>query len=76
MSTLQISLPEALEKKLKAKTRAVGVSNTAYVKILIARDLGVLDVPEYEPGNLFNADRDNHGQGLSLSEMKNLLIES
>lgn len=73
MTTLQIPLSPEMQKMLKKRTHPVGVSSTAYVKILIARDLGLLPENDFEPGNLFHANRDNDGQGISFSKMKNML---
>lgn len=73
MTTLQITLPPQLQQSLDQKTKRIGVSKTAYVKMLIAQDMGILN-EDALPGNLFNADRDNNGKGIPLEDFKKLLI--
>jgi len=72
---LQIPLSKEMQAELKIRTKPVGISNTAYVKVLIAKDLGLL--PEnnqgFRPGNLFNADRDNNGKGIPIGDMIKML---
>jgi len=73
MTVLQIAISEEIKKRLNKRTKPVGISNTAYVKILIAKDLGLLAQDNFVAGNLFNADRDNDGQGIPIADMKNML---
>lgn len=71
MTTLQIKVQKDLDRALQEKSSKIGISKTAYVKVLMAKDLGIGF--DEEPGNLFNADRDNGGRGLSLDEFKSFL---
>ena len=76
MSILQIPLSEEMKRGLNERTNPIGISNTAYVKVLIAKDLGLIGNDNFEPGNLFNADRDNGGKGISIADMKSMLKAS
>ncbi len=42
MSVLQISLSEEMQERLNEKTKPIGVSNTSYVRMLLANNLGLL----------------------------------
>lgn len=76
MTVLQIPLSDEMKNKLNQITKPVGISNTAYIKILIARELGLLpdqNKKAFTQGNLFNADRDNNGQGIPFSDVRKML---
>ncbi len=76
MTILQIPLSDEMKKKLNQITKPVGISNTAYIKILIAKDLGLLpnqDKTTFAAGNLFNANRDNNSQGIPFSDVRKML---
>ena len=71
MTTLQIKVQKQLAEALQKKSSQIGISKTAYVKVLIAQDLGLAF--DEQPGNLFNADRDNGGLGIPLGEFEAML---
>jgi hypothetical protein len=70
---LQIPLSSKMKEELDHRTKPVGISNTAYIKVLIAKDLGLLPDTDFLPGNLFNADRDNNGKGVPIEDMRKML---
>ncbi len=74
MTVLQIPLSKEMQKGLNDRTNPVGISSTAYVKILIAKDLGFLiENNNFQQGNIFNADRDNDGKGIEADEFLTML---
>jgi len=74
---IQLSLSEEMEEKLNKRTKPIGISNTAYLKILLAKDLNMLqndlDDEGFLEGNLFNAKRDNKAEGIPISSFKKML---
>jgi len=74
MTILQIPLSKEMQKGLDKRTNPIGISNTSYVKILIAKDLGLLAENDcFHQGNIFNAERDNNGKGIMADEFLGML---
>ena len=73
MTVLQIPLTDELKEGLERCTSAIGVSKSAYVKMLIAQNVLGEQAEDFSPGNLFNADRDNNGKGIPLDEFRKML---
>ena len=75
MTTLQLQLHDTLATQLNEVADRVGISRTAYVKTLIAKDLGIAFTDQY-PGNVFNAERDNQGVTVPLDDFVQMVESS
>lgn len=63
MTLLQIQIDEKLKKSITDRAKKYGVPASSLVKIALVEVFS--DETEDEPGNVFNAERDNNGSGIS-----------
>lgn len=70
MALLQIQVDDNLQKALKKKALLYQVPVSSLVRIVLVKSF--LEDEEklpLEPGNVFNAYRDNHGKGIKLDDL-------
>lgn len=63
MDLLQIKIDSALKKAIQDKAEVYGVPASSLVRIVLVKAF-----LHTAPGNVFNADRDNHGKGVPLDD--------
>lgn len=73
MSLFQINIDEKLNKAIKEKAEMYDVPATSLVRIVLVRSFMQEDKDEIEPGNVFNAYRDNKGKGIKIDDLIDLL---
>lgn len=66
MPLLQVQIDEKLKKAIKNKSSAYGVPASSLIKIVLTKAF-------IEDGNVFNAQRDNKGQGLKIDDIIEML---
>ena len=64
MKLLQVKIDENLNKAIKKKANSYGVPVSSLVKIVLTKSF-----LNPEAGNVFNAKRDNNGQGVKIDEL-------
>lgn len=70
MSLLQIQIDEKLKKAIQKKAAEYDVPMSSLVKILLTDSfLGKKQGKLTKPGNVFNAERDNKGKGISIDSL-------
>lgn len=72
MALLQVQIDNRLKKALHGSARIYGVPVSSLVKIVLTRSFlldGSKSSPENMTGNIFNAERDNHGKGVMLDDI-------
>lgn len=70
MSLLQIQIDEKLKKALQKKAAEYDVPVSSLVKILLTNSFLVKKQNHLsKSGNVFNAERDNNGKGISLDSL-------
>lgn len=62
MSLFQVEISDDLKKAIKKKAGLYGITASAMVRIVLVQSF-------IEEGNVFNADRDNNGKGVSVDEI-------
>jgi len=65
MTLLQLKVDDALKSAIDEKSREYGVSASALIRIVLVKAFK----PSKKMGNIFNAERDNNGMGLSLDDL-------
>ncbi len=74
MSLLQIQIDDKLKKAIQKKAKTYDIPMSSLVKIVLTQSfLKEETINAYEPGNIFNADRDNSGKGVPLDSLINVL---
>lgn len=75
MTLLQVKIDDKLKKAIGKKADTYGVSVTALVRITLVKSFMPEMKPQgnFEPGNIFNADRDNNGKGIKIDDLINSL---
>lgn len=66
MVLLQLNVDSNLKKAIQKKATLYGVPVSSLIRIVLVRSF--LDKKENEPGNVFNAERDNGGQGIKVDD--------
>ena len=70
MTLLQVQVDETLKKAISKRAKRYGVPSSSLVKIALTEAF----MPEDEVfGNVFNADRDNSGKGISGGDFLKML---
>jgi hypothetical protein len=70
MSLLQIQIDEKLKKAIQKKAAEYDVPVSSLVKILLTDSfLGTKESKLFKSGNVFSAERDNRGKGISLNSL-------
>lgn len=68
MAPLQLRIDENLKKAIKEKADRYGVPASSLIRIVLVK--AFLDEDEdIKPGNIFNADRDNKGNGINIDAL-------
>ena len=67
MSLLQIHMDEKLKKAIQKKAVQYGVPASSLVRIVLVRSF--IGEDEMKEGNIFNAKRDNGGNGIKIDEL-------
>lgn len=68
MTLLQIKVDEKLKKAIDKKADSYGVPSSTLVRIMLVKSF--IEKPaELAPGNVFNAERDNHGKGIAIDDL-------
>ena len=70
MSLLQVNIDDDLKKAIKSRAKKYGVPVSSVVKIVLVK--AFLDEDDRD-GNVFNADRDNRGQGIKIDDVLSML---
>lgn len=65
-SLLQLKIDTALKDAIKRRADQYGVSISAIVKIALVEAFAADD---FVRGNIFNANRDNNGEGIALDTL-------
>ena len=74
MSLLQIQVDDKLKEAIVKKAKSYDVPISSLVKIVLTKTfLSDGSKGVFESGNVFNADRDNKGKGISLDALINAL---
>ena len=71
MSLLQVQIDDILKEAIQSQSVRYGVPASSLVRIVLV-DAFLADV-DSTPGNVFNADRDNHGKGIPAVDFLKLL---
>lgn len=67
MSLFQVQIDDRLKKAIHSKAKSYGVPASSLVRIALVRSF-LPAHPQFTPGNVFNADRDNQGKGIPLDD--------
>lgn len=70
MSLLQINVDDNLKQAIKDRAKKYGVPVSSVVKIVLVK--AFLDADD-QPGNIFNASRDNNGKGIKIDDVMSML---
>lgn len=65
MTLLQLKVDDDLKNAIDEKSREYGVSASALIRIVLVKAFK----QSRQFGNVFNADRDNNGKGISLDDL-------
>lgn len=70
MSLLQIHVDQKLKNAIKKKAAQYDVPASSLIKIILTQSFLIDNTSQpYKPGNVFNAQRDNKGKGISLDSL-------
>lgn len=72
MTLLQVKIDDKLSKAIKKKAGVYGVPASSLVKIVLTRSF-LDDGDKMIEGNVFNANRDNNGQGVKIDDLISML---
>jgi hypothetical protein len=72
MPLLQVQIDAKLKKAIKTKSSAYGVPASSLVKIVLTKAF-IEKKETIKEGNVFNAQRDNNGQGLKIDDLIDML---
>ena len=71
MTLLQIKVDDKLNKAIKKKAKMYGVPATSLIRIILVKSF--IKDDNVEPGNVFNAERDNRGNGIKIDDLISVL---
>lgn len=71
MSLLQLQIDDELKLAIQASARKYGVPSSSLVRIALVE--AFMDDEPWVPGNVFNAHRDNDGEGIEVGEFLKML---
>ncbi|MEK7146450.1 MAG: ribbon-helix-helix protein, CopG family [Patescibacteria group bacterium] len=69
MALLQIKIDDKLKKAIDKKAESYGVPSSSLVRILLVKSFTDPELEHFEPGNVFNADRDSGGKGIKIDDL-------
>ncbi len=72
MSLLQLQVDEVLKKAIQKKAKKYGVPASSLIKIVLV-DSFLNEDEASSVGNIFNAKRDNQGEGIPIDDVINAL---
>lgn len=64
MNLLQVKIDDNLKKAIQEKADAYGVPASSLIRIVLVKNF-----LKEQPGNVFNADRDNNGRGIKIDDL-------
>ena len=71
MNLIQIKVEDALKEAITRKAKEYGVPASTLIKITLVKTF--MQDTDTSAGNVFNADRDNNGEGIAIDDLlKNL----
>jgi len=73
MTLLQIKIADELNEAIRTKASTYGVPASSLIRIVLTKSFLENKSEELKAGNVFNADRDNAGQGLKIDDMIDML---
>jgi len=68
MPLLQVRIDDTLSCAIKEKAEAYGVPASSLIKIVLTKSF-IQDPELKNPGNVFNAERDNNGKGIKIDDL-------
>jgi len=68
MNLLQLRIDDKLNDAIKSKASVYGVPASSLIRIVLTKSFLENDKPEMA-GNVFNANRDNNGQGIKIDDL-------
>lgn len=71
MSLLQIQVDTKLKKAIQAQAKKYGVPSSSLIRITLVK--AFMDDDTWVTGNVFNAHRDNDGEGIDAGEFLKML---
>lgn len=72
MPLLQVQIDNNLKKAIKDKSSTYGVPASSLIKIVLTKAF-MEDKEPLTEGNVFNAQRDNNGQGIKIDNLIDML---
>lgn len=69
MKLLQIKVNDNLKRAIDEKSERYGVSASSLVRIILVQSFLDGSQKTWEPGNIFNADRDNYGRPIHIDDL-------
>lgn len=72
MALVQINIDEQLKKAIRKKAKTYGVPASSLIRIVLVKAF-IPNPLDEKPGNVFNADRDRQGEGVSIDKLINAL---
>ena len=70
MNLIQIKVDNALKEAIKKNAEMYGITASALIRIVLVKSF-LQD--KMEPGNIFNAARDNNGKGVAIDDIISML---
>ena len=70
-SLLQLKIDKNLKDAIKRKAKKYGVPSSSLIRIVLTE--AFLDENSDIPGNVFNAERDNEGEGIPLKKFLKMI---
>ena len=70
MNLIQIKVDNALKEAIKKKAEMYGITASSLIRIVLVKSF-LQD--KMEPGNIFNAARDNNGKGVAIDDIISML---
>lgn len=72
MPLLQLQIDDKLKKAIKEKSATYNVPASSLIKIVLTKAF-ISEKKPYKEGNVFNAERDNNGQGIKIDDFIKML---
>lgn len=71
MSLLQIQIDDELKEAIQDKAKKYGVPSSSLIRITLVK--AFMDDEPWVEGNVFNAQRDSDGKGVSIDDLIKML---
>lgn len=69
MTLLQIKIDDKLKKAIQEKVDLYGVPASSLIRIVLVKSFLPARKEDVKLGNIFNAERDNNGQGIKIDDL-------